>query len=42
VHDTCPLHLILLDLILTTFSENTNYEAPHNAIFFSFLSLHHS
>jgi hypothetical protein len=35
---TCPLHLILLDLItLIIFSTSTNYKVPHLAVIFSLL-----
>jgi hypothetical protein len=37
---TCPVHLILLDLIiLIILGKNTNYEAPHCAAFSTLLSL---
>jgi hypothetical protein len=38
---TCPIHLILLDLIiLIIFGEDTIYEALHYAVFCNLLSLH--
>jgi hypothetical protein len=36
IRATCPVHLIFFDLIvLRVLGENTEYEAPHDAIYMS-------
>jgi hypothetical protein len=40
IRATCPVHLILLDLIILYLEKSTSYEAPHYVIFHNLLSLH--